>query len=160
MSPSVLARRERTMELAEAFLEEVRRDLERAVARAVDLPARLRSVHERPGHSTPEYRTLAIPVPDGAAGASPQALSGLIARYAALRPCQCLMLALDALMQGDDATPRSVLIAEAQDCEGTRLFYQQPFSMEGGVVRWGSPTSGGWFDPGGEEMILDAAFAR
>lgn len=157
---SVATRRERTLEMAQAFLEEVRREIERALPAGMDLPPRVRSVHERVGHATPEYRTLAVPVPAGAAGASPEVLSGIIARYAASKSPICLLFALDAETRDDTGARRSVLIAEARDESGTRLFFVQPFEMVAGRVRWGEPEEGGWRDPGSEEMILDASFAR
>lgn len=157
MKKRVTAQRDRTLEMANAFLQEVRQDMERAAARGVDLPPRLRSVHVRPGHSTPEYRTLSIPVPPGCAGASPDALSELIARFAAMKPATCLLLALDVLTGDGDGA--SVLIAEARDQRGTRLFLMQPFRVGEGRLEWGEPQAGGWRDPADDEMILDAAFA-
>lgn len=145
--------------MAHAFVEEVRRDLERAAADGSDLPPRLRTVHSRPGHSTPEYRTLAIPLPAGANGASPEILSELIARYAAAKPPCTLVLVLDCVLADAEGRPQPVLIAEAHDCWGTRLFLMQPFVVENEKIRWGEPAESGWKDPGEEEMILDASFA-
>lgn len=149
---------ERVLELAHAFLGEVRRDMERAASEGSDLPPRLRAVSFRPGQPNPELRTLAVPVPPGAGGASPEVLSAHIARYAADRPPACLLLALDVL--GDDGHGRQspLLIAEARAGGGTRFFMIQPFAIENAKVRWEEPLGGGWQDPGREEMILDAAF--
>lgn len=161
MTPTGLARRERTLEWAHAFLEEVRQEISAAARAGNDVPPRLRSVHERPGHATPEYRTLAIPVPDDARGASPEVLSGIIARFARAKPATCMILVLDAVMQGADGDPRAVLIAEVRDHSGARYFMLQPYARaETGAVRWDEPIDGGWREPGDEEMILDAAFAQ
>ena len=159
MTPRAVAQRERTVEMAHAFLAEVRRDLERATAAGCDLPPRLRSVHVRAGHATPEYRTLAIPADAGSGGASPEVLSEMIARYAALRPPSCMILALDGLSQADDGSSCPILIAEARDAVGTRLFWMQPFRATGGKIEWDTPVGGGWQDPGDQELILDGAFA-
>jgi hypothetical protein len=144
---------ERTLSIATRFLEEVRADIGYAALDGMNVPPRLRSVHERQGHATPEFRTLAIPVPDGAAGASPEILSGAIEHYAAAKHPDCLLLAFEAEMDG-----RPVLIAEARDRAGTRLYWVQPYSAAGTHVEWSEPLHGGWQDPGDEEMILDAAF--
>lgn len=149
---------ERVLELAHAFLGEVRRDLERATAEGSDLPPRLRAISFRPGQPNPELRTLAVQVPPGAAGASPEVLSTQIARYAADRPATCLLLALDVLGDAGDGRQTPMLIAEARARGGTRFFMIQPFAIENGRVRWEEPLAGGWQDPGGEEMILDEAF--
>lgn len=149
---------QRVLELAHTFLEEVRRDLEKASAEGADLPPRLRAVNIRPGQSAPEFRTMAIPVPPGGEGSSPEILSSLIARYASEKPASCLLLALDVLAAAEDGTQQPMLIAEARDRGGTRLFMMQPFRAEQGKVRWEEPLGGGWQDPGREEMILDAAF--
>lgn len=159
MTRRPVVQQERTRRLAAAFLDEYRRDLERATAGGADLPPRLRSVHARPGHATPEYRTHAIPIPAGMGEASPEVLSGLIARYAALKPPVCLLLALEAVVQMGEADAGRVLIAEARDAAGTRLFYVQPFRAERKEVAWGEPDGGGWRDPGDDEMVLDAAFS-
>lgn len=160
MHNRVTAHRERTLEMAHAFLGEVRRDLERAAAAASDLPPRIRTMHMRVGHSTPEYRTFAIPVPPGEEGAPPEVLSALIAQYARLKkPCS-IVLAFDAVTTGEGGEAGSVLIAEARDCWGTRMFLVQPFRVENGRPRWDEPLGGGWRDPGAEEMILDAAYAE
>jgi hypothetical protein len=151
---------EKTLRLADSFLEEARRDLLRAAQEGADLPPRIRAVQERAGHSTPEYRTLAIPVPPDAQGAFPTVLSRLIARYAATASPHCLLLVLDALDQDADGNARSILICEARDRMGTRLFFVQPFRLEGGTIHWEEPVEGGWQDPGEQEMILDAAFER
>jgi hypothetical protein len=130
----------------------------RAAAEGSDLPPRIRTVHDRAGHSSPEFRTLAVPIPEGAEGASPGVLSGAIARYAARRPPACLLLALDVLGTGPDGAPLPLLIAEARDRSGTRMFLIQPFRIADGEVTWDEPLEGGWRDPGEEEMILDASF--
>jgi hypothetical protein len=130
---------ERTLGFATRFLEEV--------------PPRIRSVHEAAGHATPEFRTLNIPMPDGIGGASPEILSGAIARFASAKKPDRLLLALEAQVEGG-----SVLIAEARDRAGTRLFWVQPFAVKGTRVEWSEPLDGGWRDPGAEEMILDASF--
>ena len=160
MTARAVAQRERTIEMAHAFLAEVCRDLERATAAGCDLPPRLRSVHVRAGHATPEYRTLAIPADPGSAGASPEVLSAMIARYAAVRPPCCMILALDGLSQGEDGTSRPILIAEARDVVGTRIFWMQPFRATAGKIEWGAPMGGGWQDPDDQELILDLAFAE
>lgn len=159
MTSRAIVQRDRTLELAGAFLAEVRRDLERATAAGCDLPPRLRSVHLRAGHATPEYRTLGIPVDGSSGGASPEALSRLIARYASLHPACCLFLAMDGLTAGDDGVARPVLIAEARDAGGTRRFWRQPFVVSSGRIEWGEPAVGGWRDPEDQELILDLAFA-
>ena len=158
MTPRAVAQRERTIEMAEAFLTEVRRDLERATAAGCDRPPRLRSVHVRAGHATPEYRTLAIPA--DAEGASPEVLSTMIARYAALRPPACMILALDGLSQAEDGTSHPILIAEARDAVGTRVFWMQPFRAVAGKIQWEPALSGGWQDPEEQELILDLAFTE
>jgi hypothetical protein len=158
VSYSPLAAQERTLRLAHEFLQEAKRDLERAVAEGSDLPPRIRTVHERVGHASPEYRTLAVPLPDSAAGASPTVISDAIASYASRRPPHCLLLSLDALAPGADGEPRPILIAEARDRLGTRLFLIQPFEIRDSRIEWDEPLEGGWRDPGDEEMILDAAF--
>lgn len=151
---------QRVLEWAHVFVEEVRRDLEKASSEGADLPPRLRVVTLRQGQAAPETRTLAVPLPPGGEGASPEILSSLIARYAAERPAACLLLALDVVSAADDGSQRPLLIAEARERGGTRLFMMQPFQVRDGKVRWEEPLGGGWQDPGGEEMILDAAFAR
>jgi hypothetical protein len=151
---------ERTLRLAHDFLQEARQDLERAFADGSDLPPRIRTVHDRPGHTSPEYRTLAVPIPEGAEGSSPDVLSSAIARFAARRPPHCLLLALDVVGTGDNGKPQSLLIAEARDRGGTRFFMIQPFQVEDGRVEWLEPINGGWQDPREQEMILDAAFSN
>jgi hypothetical protein len=149
----------RTREAADRFLTEVRREVERAIAAQCGTPPRLRSIHERPGHATPEYRNLAIPVPDGIGGTPPDVLSATIARYAGQKRPDRLLLAIDAAIAADDGAVRPVLIVEARDRVGTRLFWMQGYAVEGGrVTRWEDPFEGGWRDPGAEAMILDAAF--
>lgn len=157
MARSKIARLERTLGAATRFLEEVRADIDRSAPEGADTPPRLRCVHERPGHATPEYRTLAIPVPEGLAGASPEVLSGLIARYAAEKAPTALLLALDLVLDTGNG-PEPVLVSEARDAAGTRLFWMQVYRVDGGKVAWEEPVEGGWRDPGEEEMILDAAF--
>jgi hypothetical protein len=160
LTPRAVAQRERTIEMAQAFLAEVRHDLARATAAGCDLPPRLRSVHVRAGHATPEYRTLAIPTDAAAGGGSPEILSGMIARYAALRPPSCMILALDGLTHGEDGAPRPILIAEARDAVGTRIFWMQPFRAVAGKIEWETPMCGGWQDPADQELILDLAFVE
>ncbi len=150
---------QRTFEMASAFLTEMRRDLERATMEGSDLPPRIRSVHERAGHATPEYRTLAVPVPDDLGGKSPTELSEAIAQYAGSKRPDCLFLVLDALMENQQGEPQPILIAEARDRLGTRLFFMQPYRRVDQRVEWDEPVEGGWRDPGREEMILDAAFS-
>jgi len=132
--------------------------MERALQEGADTPPRIRSIHERVGHATPEYRNVAIPVPEGVGGASPEILSGVIARFAAQKSPDTLLLALDLVLEAEDGTPGPVLVAEARDTAGTRLFWMQPYRVADGKVVWGEPLEGGWRDPGEEEMILDAAF--
>ena len=144
---------ERTLGFATRFLDEVRDDIGQAALGGTDTPPRIRSVHEAPGHATTEFRTLNIPMPDGIGGASPEILSGAIARFAADKKPDRLLLALEAQMDG-----ASVLIAEARDRAGTRMFWVQPFAVVGTRVLWSEPLDGGWRDPGDEEMILDASF--
>lgn len=153
-----VAPRERTLRLAHDFLEETRRDLEKALSEGADLPPRIRIVHERAGHATPEYRTLAVPIPEGAEGGSPEVLSTSIARFAAPKQPHCLLLTLDVLGTDARGRPASILIAEARDRLGTRLFFVQPFRVDRQRITWDEPADGGWRDPGQEEMILDAAF--
>src|SRR5690606_33583255 len=116
---------ERTLRLAHHFLEETRSDLHRAGQERADIPPRIRTVHERAGHSSPEYRTPAGPTPDGAEGASPAVLSTSIAAYAQQRRPHCILLTLDVVGAGEDGLPRQMLIAEARDRNGTRLFLVQ-----------------------------------
>lgn len=142
--------------MARAFVSEVRRDLERAAVMGADLPPRIRTMHTRAGHATPEYRTLALPVEQGEA--SPDAMSHLIARWARLKPACSILLALDAVAPDPDGQTRPVLIAEARDRWGTRLFWMQGFRVVDTRVVWEEPLGGGWQDPGGEELILDEAF--
>ncbi|HEX6913028.1 MAG TPA: hypothetical protein VF142_21645 [Longimicrobium sp.] len=151
---------ERTLGMATRFLDEVRGDIGRAALEGADIPPRLRSVHEKPGHATPEFRTVAIPVPDGMGGVPPEILSGTIARYAQTRKPDCLLLAMEAEMDADGKGARPVLIAEARDRTGTRMYWMQPYRPAGSRVDWDEPLAGGWADPGEAEMILDAAFPR
>jgi hypothetical protein len=151
---------ERTLGMATRFLDEVRGDIGRAALEGADIPPRLRSVHEKPGHATPEFRTVAIPVPDGLGSVPPEILSGTIAKYAQTRKPDCLMLAMEAEMDADGKGSRTVLIAEARDRAGTRMYWMQPYSPAGSRVDWDEPLTGGWCDPGEAEMILDAAFKR
>ncbi|MEX2569853.1 MAG: hypothetical protein WD737_01010 [Gemmatimonadota bacterium] len=153
-----LAAQERTLRLAHDFLEETRAELERTAAEGTDLPPRIRMVSERRGHASPEYRTLAVPIPAGAEGGSPSVLSGAIAAYARNRRPHCLLLTLDVVGTSEGDAPQSVLIAEARDRMGTRFFMIQPFEVVRGRLNWLEPLEGGWQDPGDQEMILDAAF--
>lgn len=116
-------------------------------------------MHERAGHASPEYRTLAVPIPAGAEGASPAVLSTSIASYARRKRPDCILLVLDVMGTADDGSAQQLLIAEARDRDGTRLYLIQPFHVDGQKVAWQEPFNGGWQDPGEEEMILDAAFA-
>lgn len=154
-----LQTQERTLRLAHEFLEETRTDLARAIAADSDLPPRIRTVVERSGHASPEFRTLAVPIPEGGEGASPSILSDAIARYVSVRRPHCLLLTLDVLGLDDAGEPQRLLIAEARDRSGTRFFLVQPFEVDDGRIRWKEPIEGGWRDPGDEEMILDASFA-
>lgn len=129
----------------------------RAATEGFDLPPRLRSIHERAGHATPEYRTFQVPVPQGD-GLDPTTLSRVIAEYAVTKSPTGLILALDVLGEGDDGEPQSIFIAEARHQDGTRLYMIQPYSVEEGVLNWHDPAGGGWQDPGDQEMILDGAF--
>lgn len=160
MARSRMQQIERTLGMATRFLDEVRGDIGRAALEGADIPPRLRSVHEKPGHATPEFRTVAIPVPDGLGSVPPEILSGTIARYAQTRKPDCLMLAMEAEMDADGKGSRTVLIAEARDRTGTRMYWMQPYSPLGTRVDWDEPLTGGWCDPGEAEMILDAAFTR
>ena len=144
---------ERVLGFATRLLDEVRDDISRARMDGGDTPPRIRSVHERPGHATPEFRTLGIPVPEGYGGTSPEVLSGAIARFAASKKPDCLILAFEA-----ENADGPVLIAEARCRYGTRLFWMQSFTVGETHVEWGDPVGGGWNDPGEEELILDAAF--
>ena len=98
MARSRMQQIERTLGMATRFLDEVRGDIGRAALEGADIPPRLRSVHEKPGHATPEFRTVAIPVPDGLGSVPPEILSGTIAKYAQTRKPDCLMLAMEAEM--------------------------------------------------------------
>ncbi|HEX2092644.1 MAG TPA: hypothetical protein VHG28_09595 [Longimicrobiaceae bacterium] len=157
MARSKMARLERTLGAATRFLDEMRAEIGRTAPAGDGFPPRLRCIHERAGHATPEYRNLAIPVPEGFGGASPEILSGAIARYAAEKCPDCLLLALDLVLDSGSG-PQPVLVAEARDAAGARLFWMQPYRVQGGTVAWEEPLEGGWRDPGEEEMILDAAF--
>jgi hypothetical protein len=147
---STLLQMERTLHHATRFVEEMRSDLCQAARDGGDVPPRIRSVHETPGHTTPEFRTLNIPIPEGLGVLPVDALSGAIACYAERKRPDRLLLAMEAEMDG-----RPVLIAEARDRAGSRLFWVQPFRREGGDVSW---EEGGWQDPGEQEMILDESF--
>jgi hypothetical protein len=153
-----LAAQERLLRLAHDFLEETRAEHAKAAADGVDLLPRIRTVHDRPGHASPEFRTLAVPIPPHAEGASPTVLSAAIARFAAERPPNCILLTLDVIGTDENGEAQPLLIAEARDRVGSRLFFVQPFRVEDAKVVWDEPMEGGWRDPGGEEMILDAAF--
>jgi len=154
--------RDRTRALAERFLEEMRNDIRRSRGARNDVLPRLRCVHERAGHATPEYRTLMIPLPPGGSPLTPAQLSEAIAYYASRRMPDRLLLAMDALHSNGDGKPQPVLIAEARDHVGTRLFMMQPYSAPDGAcdIVWDEPLNGGWMDPGEEDMILDAAFRK
>ena len=150
---------ERTLGMATRFLEDVRSDIGRAAQDGGDIAPRIRSVHERPGHATPEFRTLAIPLPDGMGESPPEVLAGSIAHYAERKRPDCLLLAMEAEMADGGGERRTLLIAEARDRAGTRMYWMQPFRPGAGAVDWEEPLEGGWRDPGEAEMILDAAFA-
>lgn len=156
---NTLLQMERVLHFAARFLEDMREDVARAAAEGSDAPPRVRSVHEVPGHATPDFRTIAIPVPHDAPF-SPELLSATIARYAQQKRPDCLLLALEAEMAREDGVTGPVLIAEARDRVGTRLFWMQPYELDGRRIKWGEPRNGGWIDPGEEEMILDASFPR
>lgn len=145
---------ERVLGFAARFLEEVRDDISRGKMDGTDTSPRIRCVHERPGHASPEFRTLGIPVPDGFGGMSPDVMSGCIAKFAATKKPDCLLLAFEA----DTEEYGPALIAEARCRYGTRMFWVQPFTVMPSHVEWGEPADGGWRDPGDEEMILDASF--
>lgn len=155
---STVAQTEHLLTLANRFLEEIREDVERALTDGSDTPPRLRLVHERAGHASPEYRTLNIPVPDEAGGTSPTALSALISGYARARSPDALLLALELVGTTPAGEAEPLLIAEARSRAGIRLFWRQSYSVAERRVVWADPAEGGWQDPGGEEMILDAAF--
>jgi hypothetical protein len=150
----------RLIRLATDFADEMRADLGKAVADGTDLPPRIRSVHDRAGHASPEYRTLAVPIPSYAEGASPTVLSSAIAHYAARRPPTCLLLTLDVIGTSDDGAPQPLFIVEARDSSGNRLFLAQPFDVVDGRIEWREPVEGGLRDPGDDEMIIDAAFGH
>lgn len=159
LQESVASRRaERTLRMANRFLDEVRIGIAHAADGGQGAPPRLRSVHERAGHASPEYRTMGIPVEDADGGASPDVLSGAIARYTRAKAPDCLLLAIEAVRDGDDGIASPVLIAEARDTGGTRMYWVQPYRLAGRDVVWEEPVDGGWRDPGAEEMILDAGF--
>jgi hypothetical protein len=67
------------------------------------------------------------------------------------------MLVLD-IVATENSEPRALLVGEARDRAGTRLFIVQPFSVKDRRVVWGDPLDGGWRDPGEDEMIIDEAF--
>jgi len=159
LSERTIGAYQRTLRFAHDFVEESRLDLARAAVEGVDIPPRIRAIHDRPGHASPEYRTLAVPIPPGAEGASPTVLSSAIAKYAANRSPSCLLLTLDIVAVNDDDEPQSLFVAEARDHAGTRLFLAQPFTIVAGRIEWAEPVDGGWRDPGEDEMIIDAAFA-
>ena len=159
MPRSQIAQMERTLAMASRFLDDVRLDVNRSAPAGTDMPPRVRCVHEKPGHTTPEFRTLAIPLPPGLGGASPEILSTTLTRFAAARKPDCMILAVEAVLAGEDGMPSPVLIAEARDRRGTRLFWLQHYRVEDGRVVWADPVGAGWRDPGEEELILDAAFS-
>jgi hypothetical protein len=150
---------DRTLVMATRFLEDIRREILHAAQQGADIEPRVRSVHERQGHATPEFRTLAIPIPEGVGAMAPDALSGTIARYARRYAPDCLLLALEAETEAADGSSRTLLIAEARDRKGTRMYWMQPFRSSRGAVDWDEPLEGGWRDPGEAEMVLDEAFA-
>jgi hypothetical protein len=86
-------------------------------------------------------------------------LSGLIARYARERLPQAAMLALELQRSGADGEVETIIVAEACNRAGVRLFWTQAYAVVDGGVEWTEPEEGGWQDPGKEEMILDATFA-
>ena len=137
---------ERVLTFAARFLEEVRDDICRCKMDGSDAPPMIRSVHERPGHATPEYRTLTIPIPDGYGGLSPDVLSGAIAKFAAGKKPDCLLLAFEA-ENGDGP----LLIAEAR-CRTDAALLEQPYRSPtaAGV---GRAPSGGWNDPGRRSFL-------
>lgn len=143
--------------MATRFLDETRRDVERAIGEGADLPPRMRVADSRPGHATPEFRTFLVPLPEDAGGASPEVLAQVVSRYGRNRTASCLFLTFDVLMDRGGTTEQ-VLVMEARDRAGTRLFWMQPFHVRGRTVHWGEPEEGGWQDPGAAEMILDSAF--
>jgi hypothetical protein len=145
---------ERVLGFASRFLDEVRSDIGRTRMEGADTPPRIRSIHEKPGHATPEFRTLSIPIPDDFGGLSPDVMSGAIARFAATKKPDCILLAFEA-----ENADGPVLIGEARCRYGTRLFWMQPYTVADTHVEWGEPVGGGWQDPDEEEMILDAAFS-
>ncbi|MDQ3556804.1 MAG: hypothetical protein M3409_08505 [Gemmatimonadota bacterium] len=153
------ARFEHLLHIGNRFLEEFRSDLDRATLDGSDTPPRLRMVHERAGHASPEYRTLSIPVPDAASGASPEHLSAVIAHYSRGRAPDALLLAMELVGLGAAGEPQPLLIAEARSRDGVRLFWMQSYSVRGGRAVWDEPEEDGWQDPGEEEMILDESFA-
>jgi hypothetical protein len=150
---------ERTRSLADHFLDEMRHEIVRCSADGIRFLPRVRCVHERQGHATPEFRTLLIPPGDGAASLTPESLSFTIAEFARRRRPDRLILVMDADRCADGGEPESVLIAEARDRMGTRLFLVQPYRSDPGSVSWHPPRIAAWDDPGDEEMILDAAFS-
>jgi hypothetical protein len=152
---STLLQLERTLHHATRFVEEMRSDLIRAARDGADLPPRIRSVHEAPGHTTPEFRTLNIPIPDGLGVMPVDVLSIAIAHYAHRKRPDRIIMAMEAEMDGGP-----VLIAEARDRAGSRLFWVQPFTRGDDGIEWGEPIGGGWRDPGEQEMILDGSFAN
>lgn len=153
MARSMYLQLERTLHHATRFVDEMRSDLCRAARDGAGVPPRLRCVNETPGHTTPEFRTLNIPIPDGRGSVPLDALSSAIAFYAEAKRPDRVLLAMEAEMDG-----RPVLIAEAHDRVGSRLFWVQPFQRVEGGIEWAEPLDGGWRDPAEQEMILDAAF--
>ena len=159
MARHLTARFEHLLHIGNRFLEEFRADLVRAASDGSDTPPRLRLVHERSGHATPEYRTLSIPVPEAAGGASPEHISALVARYSRTRAPDALLLAMELMGTGADGEPHPLMVVEARSRDGVRLFWMQSFSVHDRRTTWAEPEEGGWQDPGEEEMILDASFA-
>lgn len=146
------------LNVATRFLDEVRDDMAEAARCQCDLPPRLRSVHEQQGHATPEYRTVGIPVPPEMGTVSPEVLGCAVSHFAAAKHPDALVLAFAAVMEGADGASTPVLILEARDHGDTRMYRICPYRSADGVLCW-SDDDGGWLDPKGEEMIIDAAFA-
>lgn len=149
------------MEFATRFLDEMREAVATAVARGAEVPPRFRSVHETLGHATPEYRTVAIPIPPELGAVSPQILSTTIAHFAADKHPDALALAFPAVCTGDDGKQQPVLISELRDAHGFRRYRICRYAVRRGRVVWQdrAEDASRWLDPGEEEMVLDAAFA-
>jgi hypothetical protein len=150
----------RTLRWAQVFLDEIKCTIERACYSEQDvmLP-RMRAVHERRGHATPEFRTAVIPVAGEAAGQFPELLGRTLAQYARTRPPVALLLAIGLVGIGRNGQPTNLLILEAHDGKGTRRCWKQGYATGSRTVSWDAPELEGWFEPGEDEMILDIAFA-